>query len=619
MSVASHPNLKELRRYAMLEGRCSVPEEIVQLVGSEYRADIEAFFNSLWFNYLKNKGTTSLVYWYDRFNNETAFNKLLMHLSRSGWIISTVAPARNWAEVGLNEDKLLQYCSAQELQQIRLHKKFVHYILEDKATTVQSKTRLGRSIQDTGIRRPGFMKASNTRFSYDTEMLEENYDIVLLNLVKSMDKIRETLRLQGKEMAFDLADYDSVSRQILDYHIDCASQEFTTGDNTNDSRGRAIKDALRKVFNPISNKDARSCLVIPEESRQEFKVMHLPAVYLAIAELLGTKTTSKMKKVQAGKSAYDNRTKLELDPDSEEDRKEWHQNMWLTRLYRELDKYHIAKDANIRFYWSVPVECDATASMIMLTGALLGDENYLTLTNAYGDELHDFWSVPNISRQVMKKVGTPKGYGSSKTPKQLLDNSKTAYTAEELQLVTEETTVGRLALMNIFKDFIINNVQPKEIMTVQIKDESFTIQCNRYKNVGDRHVDYILYDTAEEALRLITHTKTHSEADLVAFKRYFVTLLIHNLDSQIADKLCGKLSWVIDIHDAFIISPCEVAMCKQEFGVQLKEIYDRRNEILANYFTSINIEPAVIAHEWHKVCAKVKPIKEWNYNDMALK
>lgn len=60
-------------------------------------------------------------------------------------------------------------------------------------------------------------------------------------------------------------------------------------------------------------------------------------------------------------------------------------------------------------------------------------------------------------------------------------------------------------------------------------------------------------------------------------------------------------------------------MCKQEFGVQLKEIYDRRNEILANYFTSINIEPAVIAHEWHKVCAKVKPIKEWNYNDMALK
>lgn len=615
MSVASHPNLKELRRYAMLEGRCAVPEEIVQLVGAHHRIDIEAFFNSLWFNYLKNKGTTSLVYWYDRFNNETIFNTLLMHLSKAKWINTVVAPSRNWAEVGLNEDKLLQYCSATELQQIRLHKKFINYILEDKATTVQSKTKLGRSIQDTGIRRPGFMKASNTRFSYDTEQLEENYDIVLLNLVKSMDKIRE----KYPKMLYDLADYDAVSKQILDYHIDCNTQEFTTGDNTNDSRGRAIKDALRKVFNPISNKDARACLVIPEASRQEFQVIHLPAVYLAIAELLGTKTTSKMKKVQAGKYAYDNKSFLDLDPESEEDRKDWHQNIWLTRLYRELDKYYIAKETNIRFYWSVPVECDATASMIMLTGALLGDENYLKLTNAYGNELHDFWSVPNIRRSVMKKVGTPTGYGSSKSPKELLDNSKTPYTQEELQLVTEETTKGRLALMNSFKDFIINNVQPKETMTVRIKDESFTIKCNRYRNVGDRHIDYILYDSASEDLRQITHTKTHCEPDLDSFRRYFVTLLIHNLDSQIADKLCSKLSWVIDIHDAFIISPCEVAMCKAEFGVLLKEIYDRRNEILSEYFTSINIEPAIIAHEWHKVKVNVVPIKKWDYNDMALK
>lgn len=620
MSAIDYPKLdiKTVRRMAMLEGRCPVPEQIVALVGHEYRRDIEAFFGALWFNYLKNKGTTSLVYWSDRFNNEKVFNKLLIHLSRAGWINTVVSPARNWAEVGMNEEKLLQYLTEQELQQVRVHKKFVHYILEEKDSTTQSNTKLGRKILDTGLRRPGFMKASNTRFSYDVEAIEDNYDVILANLCKSMEKIRDDMRSKGKEMHLDLADYDEVSKQILEHHL-YDDREYTTGDNTNDSRGRAIKEALGKVFNPISSKDARACIIIPERFRNKFTALHLPAVYLAIAELLGVKKSNKRAKLEAGLQAYHNRTLHDLDETLEEDRKDWYENIWLSRLYKELDKFYIAQQAGITFYWSVPIEIDATASMIMLTGTLLGDKNYLTLTNAYGDQLNDFWTVPGIRRQVFKKVGTPTGYGSSRTPKELLDNNHIKYSLEELRLVTQEVDNGRLALMNTFKNFIINNVQPKEQMRPVIDGEEFTILCNRYSAVGDKHVDYTLYDSGADEIRQITHTKTHFVPNLQAFKRYFVTLLIHNLDSQIADKICQELDWVIDIHDAFIVCPTKVQATKAHFGRLLEDIFNRKDEILAKYFESIGIPVDVIAVEWQKVRKFVDPIEEWDYNDMALK
>ena len=103
------------------------------------------------------------------------------------------------------------------------------------------------------------MKAGNTRFSYDQAHMEKYADVIQQNLTKSMDKIAEFY----PELRHDRASYDTISCDILEYHIE-SNTTYTRGDNYNDSRGRAISSSLGKVANPISCKDFRALLVIPE-------------------------------------------------------------------------------------------------------------------------------------------------------------------------------------------------------------------------------------------------------------------------------------------------------------------------------------------------------------------
>jgi hypothetical protein len=102
------------------------------------------------------------------------------------------------------------------------------------------------------------MKAGETQFGFDMDMLAKYEDAVVKNLTKSMDKIRHMY----PEMKSSTSSYDSVSTGIYDWHKANPLEVFTTGENINDSRGRAISSALGKVTNPISSKDFRSALVI---------------------------------------------------------------------------------------------------------------------------------------------------------------------------------------------------------------------------------------------------------------------------------------------------------------------------------------------------------------------
>lgn len=105
------------------------------------------------------------------------------------------------------------------------------------------------------------------------------------------------------------------------------------------------------------------------------------AIFLFIAELNGFKKGTVQEKKDYGIECYLNRTLHDLDFDTEEDRKDAHENIWLERLYDELDKYYqltnktvskklaLAKGtvdellSNPRedFYWAVPIEADASA------------------------------------------------------------------------------------------------------------------------------------------------------------------------------------------------------------------------------------------------------------------
>ena len=244
---------------AILEGRLQLPsyQNFVEAIGTHYTELASKMFTAMWHAYLKDKGNISLPYWADRFEDMQIFNQILISLSQAGWIISHSIPARNWAEACLNEDKLLQFVSIDDLQQVRAFHKFQQYKLDRSPSVKSTATRINGHCKDTGLVREGFMKAGNTVFSYDQHYMAEYSTIIQANLTKSMDKIA----ILWPDMRHDQASYDTISCNVLDYHL-TTTDKFTRGNNYNDSRGRAISSALGKIANPISSKDFRALLVI---------------------------------------------------------------------------------------------------------------------------------------------------------------------------------------------------------------------------------------------------------------------------------------------------------------------------------------------------------------------
>ena len=367
------------------------------------------------------------------------------------------------------------------------------------------------------------------------------------------------------------------------------------------------------------------------------------AVMLFIAELNGFKSGTVKSKAHFGLKCWLSTTLHQPDYSAEEGRAEAHENIWLERLYDGLDKHfdvtnlikskaltnrdaliYIANRHNkSTFLWDIPLELDASASMLQYIGLLTADSRLLSMTNVIGSTLSDPLAFPGIPRTQFKHAATPMLYGSSKACHELWQAKKHKYTIEQIQAFNTELASGALGVANAFKEFLITNVKPKEFMTPNINGEIFQIECNRYRNVGDHTTKYDIYDTITNSIRCISHTTTRKEADLEQFRRYFVTLLIHNLDSQVANKVIGKVmdkyGWGIDIHDAFIVHPNAARDVRKWYSQELTHIYNNRTRILANYFQSINIGPEAQAH-WDKVKSLVQPIQgAFKANPMALK
>ncbi|OOE36084.1 hypothetical protein BZG00_15815, partial [Salinivibrio kushneri] len=154
------------------------------------------------------------------------------------------------------------------------------------------------------------------------------------------------------------------------------------------------------------------------------------AVFLFIAELTGSfqpGSGTEQDKIECGKQDYIRNFQLDLNLHDEDDRKDMHENVWLSRLYRELDTYfNVPSDKTARalavdpesnryrystFQWQVPIELDASASMLQYEGLLTGDKRLLEMTNVIGDTLQDPWKLEGMSRQMLKKAATPMLYG----------------------------------------------------------------------------------------------------------------------------------------------------------------------------------------------------------------
>lgn len=249
------------------------------------------------------------------------------------------------------------------------------------------------------------------------------------------------------------------------------------------------------------------------------------AVYLFIAELNGYKRGTVEGKLEFGKQCYMNNVMPEASGDELSD------HIWLSRLYRELSQlyeYFYCKGTYKGYHWTVPIELDAGASMLGITGALLGDVRLLTMTNMAGDEdvLNDPWHIEGLTRSHTKSAAMPRLYGSDQPAHVLWKKANLDYDLDMLHLMNDQFSSGAIGLADTFKNFVINNCNPKPEMDVVIFGEEFTIKCNHYKRVGDVHAQYDLYDSSTQRIRRVTHTKTRMVPDLERFKRYFQTLLI---------------------------------------------------------------------------------------------
>ena len=604
-------------RTQLENGKLPIPVELGEF------SEIEvSLWKALWNAYLNNEGAISTPYWFDRFNDPRAFNQFLKRVSDAGWVHSLVVSGRHWAEMSLVETKLISYLDKEDLIAIRRDDKFTKYRMIND-TTIRSgrKTRQNGITHDTGLVRNGFAKSGTAPFKYDTSILHKYYEAIILNTVKGMHKIAIDMAKRGKFLVEDGADYTSISKDIIDFHMYSADMEFTLGANYNDSRGRAISSSLARIFNPIGFKDARALLiqvpaipVLPEEV-EDTKF----ATYLFIAELLGVKEAdSEEAKAEIGKQFYIERKLPKLDLALEHDRKELHELVWLERLYAELDA--LSNHAGSTPYqWSVPIELDFGASMLQIEGALLNDRNLLTITNAIEGSITDPWKVDKLTRPMVKFASTPYLYGSSAPVRELWTKNKIkGYTAEQVGIMNYELNSGKYALASQFKNLIIDNVQPQEHMTVTVWNDTFNIECNRYRRVGDYTKRYPIYSTDSNSVEAIAHTHTSSVPDLNQFRRYFATLLVHGIDAQIADYVALNSEWCLTIHDAFIVSPVHALRTRRLATSQLELVNKNRESIINNYFRSINMKRNALK-EWSELMANVTPVVDFKCAMTALK
>lgn len=256
---------------------------------------------------------------------------------------------------------------------------------------------------------------------------------------------------------------------------------------------------------------------------------------------------------------------------------------------------------------------------------LLNDERLMRMTNMIGDKLTDPWACEGIPRTMFKHAATPLLYGSSQPCHVTWKDWGHLFTIEQVKLFDAELSKGALGVANAFKDFIINNVNPTELMKVNINGKLFDIECNRFKQVGTTFKQYQLYDTTEKRSIGFKHMSTKSVADLEQFRRYFVTLLIHHLDSVVMENIMQKYMKkypfmpITDIYDAVVCNPETAVDIRKWYCEEMESLWKNRNQILQDYFQSIGINGSAI-NEWHRLQGLIHQYEgDFKCRRMALK
>lgn len=620
-----------------MAGKLTMPRinDMEGVYGTAVYKQIELMFSAMWHAYLAKGADTpvSLPYWAKRIQHPTAMNQALKLLSDSGWITVSTRPNNNWSEAYLNESKLIAYVTKQHLDHIRMHNKYNKYKLtfhELDQDFGANKQKVNGKVFTVDKSCNGFAKAGKVAFQFDTVVMHKQYDLVLSQINKGIEK----MIIKYPDIIKDQANYREIGTEIVDSLIyECGT--YNAGPRTSDPRHRDNSGYLDKVGNPVGFKVMRGLLVIPEAHRNVCTNAGLRNKYLFIAELNGFKSGSTQSKVNFGRQCYYNATQAH---DAVE-------NLWLNRTYADInnaldaDFSSLAELANNElaiikastYKWQVPIEIDMSASVLGYLGLLLNHKPFLDRCNITMGDLTDAWGHEVITNRNQFKTIMRQCYGSQMSAQQMWDDMDIEYTAEEVSAFNHELEQGELAVAIAFKDFLINNARMQPTMELHVLNSKVTTYCNKFHNVGETTTQFDLFDTATNSIRRVHNTETKRVPDLKSFKRYGPTGLIHGLDGGVMDNtvdaVINQYDWALPIHDAAILC-CEAADYAREIYANgrrtnepsLKYIHTHRNRILSNYFTSLNI-PASKLSDWKStVVPLIQPLtEELIINPMVLK
>lgn len=573
---------------------------------------------SLWNRYCNDQGSTSLPYWIDKFTSEKQANRMVLALAKAGIITTTVKT--NWAEIELNENYLLSKANKEELNDLIRTTKLAKYMPQTAEMAINNpvatSTKLTSGIKESGLARFGFAEAGQKHsFKYDVNMMTKYKTEIIAYSVKSMKKMEKQL---GKSLRLPANyDYQSLIEQTIDLIIANPDTTYILGKLTNDSRGRAIYECLRTIFNPLANKMARALVVTPATKVTKEGIRN---AYLCIAELRHGFNSSIFRKVRCGRRCHEERSFHELNLTGElsndfiqthnesecilkkEELKEkaideLHENIWLERLYNEFDQLAINPDHLV----TTPLEVDFSSSNMVMIGLLLGHSDYI-------DHTSYMWQMDGLTKQHVKFAQTPYVFGSSASVKTLWTKNNLTFTDEQIRIMKKAQTTGKFAIANELKDIIINYCTPTATMNLCVQREEFTVECNKTKNVGDLTKQYVVYDSTTNKFKVIKHTNTHTVPDLQQFKRYFMTGLIHNLDSQVLDNIVLGMDWILPIHDAGIVTWEGATTMRNRAVREMQDVLDNRKETMVNYLTSIGLTNK----GWIKYAKLLEKVEEAN-------
>lgn len=616
---------KQQIAYQIRVGKLQLPhiEGFEQAFGTETYNQIKAMFSAMFHKYLL-KGAhqtptgdmthvVSMPYWAQRIANPKAHNVALKLLSKSGWITVSTRPNNNWSEGWINESKLLEYVTQAELDSTRMYHKFQAYKLSNSTATTNNRVcQNGKSIKSNLVRN-GFTKAGNTEFAFNTKQIHQNFDDVLAEVNKGIEK----MILKYPQIATDHANYKELGREILE-DLAIANATYTPGERSSDFRGRDIAGYLSRIGNPVGFKVMRSMLVIPPQYRNLATTKGVRNKYLFVAELNGFKKGTAEAKATFGAKCYAEKRFTE----------HFVEDLWLENTYEDLDNYF----ANVgRHKWVYPIEIDMSASIIGFYGLLLNHRPFLNRCNILHGELSDAWGHELITNRDQFKTTMRRLYGSQMSAADMWRDIDLPFTQDEVDAFEYELEYGEMAVANRLKDFIIDNSVMHETMSIKVANETVLVNCNKFHNVGEKTTTYDLFDTTTGLVRRIHNTQTRRVPDLKSFKRVGPTTLIHGLDGQVADNtadaVADKFRWVLTIHDALVLCAEAADYGRDVYAngrtsdePSLAYIHTNRNSILANFFTSLGIKASKVAEFKSQVLAFVEPLTEpLVINPMVLK